>query len=88
MSFHCYLCSDRFFDNNKLVVNHLKAEHRIKEKINLIKCTVKNSKCGKHFQTFSGLNRHIKNCLNDSTECTQDQQIECDHTQNTKHYRN
>lgn len=84
MSFYCYLCSDRFFEDDKLVVKHLKANHRIKEKINQIKCTVKNSKCGKHFQTFHGLNRHVQNCLKDCTEYMQDEQIECEIIQNTK----
>lgn len=28
---------------------------------------MKGSKCGKHFQTFYGLDRHVKTCLNDES---------------------
>lgn len=67
MSFHCYLCVNRLFKDNKEVVEHLKKEHKIREKIHKIKCTMKGSKCGKHFQTFYGLDRHVKTCLNDES---------------------
>lgn len=64
MHFYCYLCGDRTFDDNKQVVHHLKKEHKIKEKVHRIKCTVKNSKCENHFQTFRGLSNHVLSCLN------------------------
>lgn len=63
MDFQCYLCFDRFFADNKSVIDHLKSTHQIKEKIQLIKCTVRETKCGKYFQTFSGLSRHVLACL-------------------------
>lgn len=89
MSFNCFLCCDRFFDDNKLAVLHLKKYHKIKEKIHQIKCTVTNSKCGKHFQTFYGLTRHVSICLKNTNESVQvsTEQIGSDRTQNSKNYR-
>lgn len=86
MSFHCYLCSDHTFDNNKKVVFHLKKEHKIKENIHQIKCTVINSKCGKYFQTFRGLAKHVSICMNDQQKYLQDSlgQIENNCTENSK----
>lgn len=72
MDFSCYLC-DKFFNSNKVTVLHLKKEHKIKQKIHEIKCTVRNSKCNKYFQTFHGLNRHVKTCLNNKNESIHDQ---------------
>lgn len=57
------MCGDRTFDDNKQVVNHLKKEHKIKENIHQIKCTVTNAICEKYFQTFRGLCNHISTCL-------------------------
>lgn len=63
MNFECEFCSN-YFENNEQIVEHLKKIHKVKEKTNQIKCTVKNSKCGKYFQTFFGLARHVPECLN------------------------
>lgn len=91
MNFNCYLCSNRLFDNNKDTVSHLKKEHKIKQKIHQIKCTVRNSKCGKQFQTFAGLNQHVKTCLNNNSDSVENdsehRSITCDNVQNSKHRR-
>lgn len=62
MKFECFLCTNLYFDENKQVIKHLKNDHKINEKVHQIKCTVKNSHCGKFFNTFSGLNRHVRFC--------------------------
>lgn len=89
MNYHCYLCHDRTFSDNKHVVLHLKKEHKIKENIHQIKCTVRNSKCDKHFQTFKGLSGHVLTCLNDKKKYLKDslEEIENDRTQNSKNRR-
>lgn len=72
MNFECYLCDNKYFNDNNLVVEHLKKEHKIKEKVHQLKCTVKNSRCGKNFLTFYGLNRHVRTCLNDKINLNAD----------------
>lgn len=62
MEFECKICH-RYFVSNEITTGHLKEVHNVKEKVNLIECTVKNSDCGRHFQTFYGLARYISNCV-------------------------
>lgn len=62
MNFECKLCENTYFASNKETWKHLKQSHGIKEKKDQIECTVKNSKCGKFFQTFQGLSRHVSTC--------------------------
>lgn len=64
MNFQCELCPNTYFASNNEAVAHLKKEHGVKEKTHQIGCTVKNSKCGKFFQTFQELSRHAPTCLN------------------------
>lgn len=63
MDFQCKLCTNKYFASNKHVIEHLKKLHGVKESINQIGCTVKNSKCGKYFRTFQGLTRHVSKCI-------------------------
>lgn len=65
MNFQCKLnCMNTYFASNTEAIKHLKKIHKIKEKKDLIGCTVKNSICGKSFQTFKGLSSHVLTCLN------------------------
>lgn len=61
-SFKCFLCFSEFSDS-KIATGHLQKEHCVKEKVNKIKCIVKNGACNKTFQTWSGLKKHIKTCV-------------------------
>lgn len=63
MNFACNYCANKYFKTNGEAIKHLKIVHKVKEKVDQIKCTVKNSECNKYFQTFSGLARHITKCL-------------------------
>lgn len=58
--FNCYLCNLIFNDINSLI-DHLRNVHKIKEKVNKIKCPV-NKSCLKEFGTFSGLKKHVHSC--------------------------
>lgn len=62
MEFECEFCHQNF-ESNKIAIEHLKKVHNVKEKVDLIKCTVKNPNCDRHFQTFNGLTRHISKCV-------------------------
>lgn len=62
MNFQCKLCVDKYFKSNKDVIQHLKTVHKVKDGQDQIECTVRNSKCGKYFQTFKGLARHLPKC--------------------------
>lgn len=73
MKFKCYICADKkLFETNHDVIYHLKADHNIKEKKDIIWCTVNDSKCTNHFLTFNGLNKHIKKCV----KCVQNNDIQ------------
>lgn len=63
MNFVCKLCQNSYFPSNDQAIAHLKRVHKCKEKVDQIPCTVKESKCGKYFQTYHGLERHIPKCL-------------------------
>lgn len=65
MNFECKLCRMDFLTNES-AVKHYKVNHNT-EKI-CVDCTVKNSKCGKSFQSYQGLNKHVGRCLIDREE--------------------
>lgn len=65
--FKCYLCFSEFNDD-KLTLEHLRKSHRVKEKINDIKCIVKNAQCTKAYQTWAGLKKHIITCTKSANE--------------------
>lgn len=65
MRFQCKICVDLFFESNEQAIQHLKTNHKIKNGADSIECTVKNSNCGKFFQTFQGLSRHTAKCVSD-----------------------
>lgn len=65
MNFECKLCRVDFLTNES-AVKHYKVNHNT-EKI-CVDCTVKNSKCGKSFQSYQGLNKHVARCLIDRGE--------------------
>lgn len=61
--YKCYDCSE-IFDSTKTIVKHLKTVHKVKEKVNQIKC-VNNFKmhvCSRTFLTFDGLRKHLNKC--------------------------
>lgn len=69
-AYKCFLCFSKFNEVEK-VICHLRKEHRVKPKINEIKCILNNPVCKKKFQTWSGLKKHILNCtieVNENTE--------------------
>lgn len=64
MNYKCFICKKtKLFRTNNEAVVHLKKFHKILDKKSTIWCTVKNSKCEKHFLTYSGLYKHVKNCV-------------------------
>lgn len=63
MNFECKVCHTDFLTNDD-AVKHYKINHRTRNDIQ-IDCTVKNSKCGKCFQTLQGLKKHLKMCLSE-----------------------
>lgn len=65
--FKCYLCFSEFNDE-KSTLDHLKKLHEVKEKINSLKCIVKNSGCTKSYQTWRGLKKHINTCIKSVAE--------------------
>lgn len=73
MNFECKLCKNNYFPTNQNVVDHLKKVHKLREKKDQIECTVKNSKCGKFFQTFQGLSRHVFQC---AADCETEHELE------------
>lgn len=58
--FKCFSCFS-MFDEVEKTINHLRNEHRIKQKVHEIKCIVNNT-CKKKFQTWSGLKKHLLSC--------------------------
>lgn len=58
----CFLCISEFNEVKK-IIDHLKKEHGIKEKVHILKCIVGNAACSKTFQTWSGLKKHIQTCI-------------------------
>lgn len=69
--FCCYLCFVHF-DDSKLACDHLRKEHKIKEKVNSLRCIV-DPNCPKTFQTFNGLKKHIKKCHVSVNECIENE---------------
>lgn len=83
MNFQCKLCANTYFASNNEAVAHLKIFHRFKYRIDQIGCTVKNSTCGKKFQTFQGLSRHVLKCssqLETKSHTVAETMIESDHS--------
>lgn len=64
MNLKCYLCGSSFGDL-KIITNHFKEKHFIKDNTCNLKCVVnhKNFICKKEFKTFKGLQKHVKECL-------------------------
>lgn len=64
MSLKCFLCGS-FFSDLKIITNHFKEKHFIKDNTCNLKCVVdhKNFVCKKEFKTFKGLQKHVKECL-------------------------
>lgn len=61
MDFECKLCHTDF-STNEVAVKHYKLIHNTEKNIH-VDCTVKNSECGKCFQSYQGLKLHVKKCL-------------------------
>lgn len=57
MDFNCFKCESSF-TTSKQAVNHLKRDHFMVANSEPIKCIVKC--CEKSFNTFGGLNNHLK----------------------------
>lgn len=65
MNYKCYLCR-ALFDETKLILTHLRKEHKIVENSDQIKCLVNfgnSNHCKRTYHTFSGLKTHMKTCL-------------------------
>lgn len=58
---NCFLCFSEFVELER-VIDHLKKEHGVLQKVNEIKCIANNVTCKKTFQTWSGLKKHIQTC--------------------------
>lgn len=63
MNFECKFCHIDFLTNDD-AVKHYKISHSTGNNIQ-VDCTVKNSKCGKCFQSFQGLKKHVQTCLSE-----------------------
>lgn len=63
MNFECKLCHTDFLTNEE-AIKHYKLSHDTENYIR-VNCTVKNSKCGKCFQTYQGLKKHVGMCLSE-----------------------
>lgn len=61
----CYICSSFETTSDKIndILSHLKKEHFVGKRHELINCVVKDSGCEKKFQTCNGLKKHIKKCI-------------------------
>lgn len=57
----CFLCFSEFIELER-VIEHLKKEHGLIQKVNEIKCIANNATCKKTFQTWSGFKKHIQTC--------------------------
>lgn len=59
MNFKCFVCSKQMNDL-KLIIDHLRKVHFIKERAQPITCIVNTKEhCPRKFYTFNGLRRHI-----------------------------
>lgn len=56
MNFTCFVCSEKFNLSTE-AIKHLKQIHFIKDNTDTISCIVAN--CGKTFNTFNGLRKHV-----------------------------
>lgn len=75
MDFQCYKCKNQF-ENLKLISNHLKNDHELKNGSEKLNCVVKKSRCGKSFLNFDSLRSHIKICLEKTkTLCAQSYEV-------------
>lgn len=64
MDFRCYVCKKQLNDL-KLMIDHLKKLHKIKERKSEIKCIINSDqKCCRKFATFQSLHSHIEKCEN------------------------
>lgn len=61
MDFECFVCSEKFANEN-ITINHLQKVHGIKDHSTELKCLVNYAFCGKTYLTYSGLRKHLKNC--------------------------
>lgn len=61
--YKCYYCTE-IFDSTKTIFKHLQTVHRVKEKVNQIKCVnhFKMHVCSRTFLTFDGLRKHLNKC--------------------------
>lgn len=66
MDFHCFVCPETFSDI-KDIFTHLKKVHFFRDNAQELECVlirgVYSSKCVSKFNTFSGLRKHVKTCL-------------------------
>lgn len=65
--YKCYECGKKF-NETKSVVDHLKKDHKIKEKVMQIKCinNFDTHVCSRTFLTFEGLRKHLNKCYSDN----------------------
>lgn len=61
MNFECFVCGEKFADEN-ITINHLQKQHGIKDHSTELKCLVNYEFCGKTYLTYSGLRKHLKKC--------------------------
>lgn len=64
--YKCYLCSKEF-EEEKIIVSHIKFNHFIKENTVEMKCLVKGNSCHNGFYTFASLKSHLKKCPGKNT---------------------
>lgn len=63
----CFLCSKEF-NNEKIIISHLKLDHFLRENTSKIKCVVKGRFCTDVFYTYSSLKSHLKKCKQSATQ--------------------
>lgn len=56
--FECFKCLKQF-NSEKLMIQHLKLDHFIRDESTQLRCVVKANKCENVITTFGGLSKHI-----------------------------
>lgn len=65
--YKCFLCTKEFNDE-KIIVAHIKFNHFIKDNTIQMKCLVKGNSCTNGFYSFATLKSHLKQCPAKKTE--------------------